>query len=94
MAKKNNKPDLHFSPSGTREGFTAAGVQGFSELNPAVLVRELIQNSLDAVREDKRSKAVVHFEMEEITPLADVPAIDAYRRAVKKAEQDQRKIQE
>ena len=93
MAKRNNKePNLHFSPSGTLEGFTSAGVQGFNELNPAAIVRELIQNSLDAVREDKRSKAIVRFEMEEITPK-DVPAIDAYRRAVKKAEQDQRKIQ-
>ena len=93
MVKRGNKnPDLHFSPSGTLEGFTSAGVQGFNELNPAAIVRELIQNSLDAVREDKRSKAIVRFEMEEIA-LADVPAIDAYRRAVKKAEQGQRKIQ-
>ena len=93
MAKRSSKkPDLHFSPSGTLEGFTSAGVQGFNELNPAAIVRELIQNSLDAVREDKRSKAIVRFEMEEIA-LADVPAIDAYRKALKKAEQGQRKIQ-
>ena len=94
MTKKGKKrPDLHFGPSGTLEGFTAAGVQGFSELNPAVLVRELIQNSLDAVREDKRSNAIVCFELEEVA-LADVPAIDTYRRVVKKMEKYQSKIQE
>ena len=93
MAKRSNKkPDLHFSSSGTLEGFTSAGVQGFNELNPAAIVRELIQNSLDAVREDRRSKAVVRFEMEEIA-LSEVPAIDAYRRVLKKAEQGQSRIQ-
>ena len=94
MAKRNiNKPDLHFSPSGTREGFTAAGVQGFSDLNPAVLVRELIQNSLDAVREDGRSEAIVRFELEEIE-LADVPAIDTYQSTIRQAEIDQSNIQD
>lgn len=93
MAKRSkNKPNLYFSLSGTREGFTAAGVQGFSDLNPAVLVRELIQNSLDAVREDGRSKTIVRFELEEIE-LAEVPAIDTYRDTIRQAEHDQSRIQ-
>ena len=90
--KRGRKPDLHFSPSGTLEGFTTAGVQGFSELNPVAVIRELIQNSLDAVREDGRSRAIVRFELEERL-LAEVPAIDTYKSAVKKSVRDQGKLQ-
>ena len=89
----SKKPSLHFSPSGTLEGFTSAGVQGFNELNPAAIVRELIQNSLDAVREDGRSNAIVRFDLEKMA-LADVPAIGNYRAAVKKAVRDQTKCQD
>ena len=88
MVESNgNKPDLIFS-QGQLEGFTSAGVQGFSDLNPAAIVRELIQNSLDAVRESGREKATVHFELEKV-PLDDVPAIESYRDAVRSAEKDQ-----
>ena len=94
MAKKNkNKPDLNFSPSGKPSGFTVAGVQGFSELNPAAIVRELIQNSLDAVREDGRSKAIVRFELAKL-PLSDIPAIESYQAAFEKAVSDQASLQE
>ena len=82
------RPDLHFSPGGNIEGFTSAGVQGFNELNPSAIVRELIQNSLDAVREDGRSKAVVHFIMESIE-LRDLPGLGNYQRAFEAAVQDQ-----
>ena len=87
----NKNPDLHFSPCGIREGFTSAGVQGFSELNPAAIVRELIQNSLDAVREDGRTQAIIRFELEKMK-LDAVPAIDSYRVAVESAIRDQKKL--
>ena len=83
------KLDLHF-PAGTMEGFTASGIQRFSELNPACIVRELIQNSLDAARDANHDKATVHFELES-RPITDVPAIDSYRRAVQSAIRDQTK---
>ena len=93
MPKKTEaKADLKFSYGSTPEGFTSAGVQGFNELNPAAIVREFIQNSLDAVREDNRSCTIVRFEIEEIK-LAKVPAIDSYRIAFQKAVKDQTKFQ-
>ena len=91
MVKNKNKPDLCFSPSRTLEGFTSSGVQGFNELNPAAIVRELIQNSLDAVREDERTEAIIRFELENIK-LADVPAIGDYRAAFKSAVRDQKRL--
>ncbi|MCY4030736.1 MAG: hypothetical protein OXF05_01310 [Hyphomicrobiales bacterium] len=92
MVRKNNrKPALYFT-RGTLEGFTSAGVQGFNELNPAAIVRELLQNSLDAVREDERSKAVVRFKLESM-PLTDVPGIDNYKDALKKAVKYQKEFQ-
>ena len=85
MSKSNiSTPGLHFSPSGSLEGFTSAGVQGFNELNPDAIVREFIQNSLDAVREDGRTKAIVRFELNKIG-LDDVPAIMDYSKAFEAA---------
>ena len=85
----DKKLDLHF-PAGSMEGFTSSGIQRFSELNPACVVRELIQNSLDAARDANHDKAIVHFELES-RPIKDVPAIDSYRRAVQSAIRDQTK---
>ena len=82
--QSNNAPDLHFYPNGNLEGFTSAGIQGFNDLNPAAIVRELIQNSLDAVREDGREEAIVRFEIEK-TRLANIPAIDTYKNCFEKA---------
>ena len=45
----NHAPDLRFGP-GTSGGFTPAGVAAFDNLRPAAVVRELIQNALDAAR--------------------------------------------
>ena len=86
MTESNgNKPDLIFSPSSTMEGFTSAGVQAFNDLNPAAIVRELIQNSLDAGREVGHKKTTVHFELEKVS-LSRVPAIERYHDAVRNAQ--------
>ena len=90
--RTNHEPSLHFSPSGVLEGFTSAGVQGFNELNPAAIVREFIQNSLDAVREDGREKAIVRFEIESMA-RDEIPAFDAYFKAFEAAVRDQKQRQ-
>ena len=91
MSTNRQQPNLHFTPGGQMEGFTSAGVQGFSDLNPAAIVRELIQNSLDAVREDGRTETIVRFELETMT-LADVPAIDTYRKVFSRAIESQERV--
>lgn len=87
----DKKPNLHFSQSGNREGFTTAGVMAYADLIPAVVVRELIQNALDAVREDGREETVIQFEIEK-TKLADVPEIETYKNAFQNAKECQEKI--
>lgn len=69
--------DLHFAQG---------EVQGFSTLatthwvaNPEPVVRELLQNCLDAAHEADRETADVWFSIEE-APLRCVPGIDSYRR--------------
>ena len=80
-------PDLHFGP-GTSGGFTPSGVAAFDNLRPAAVVRELIQNSLDAARVAGVSPAVVRFRLRR-APRAMVPGIESYERAFAKAVETQ-----
>lgn len=84
------RPDLRFGPS-DGSGFTPTGITGFHDLNPTAIVRELLQNSLDAAREAGRDVARVRFEVEE-RALDSVPGIESYRAALTRAIQDQEKL--
>lgn len=76
-------PNLLFGP-GEPSGFTSVGVAGFQDLDPAAVVRELIQNSLDAARQAGRTVAKVRFETRE-HPLRVIPGINQYRGSFKQA---------
>ena len=82
-----NNPDLRFGP-GPSDGFTPAGVAAFDDLRPAAVVRELVQNALDAARAAKISPAIVRFRLERLR-LKDIPGITAYKRAFAKAVETQ-----
>lgn len=73
-------------------GFTAAGLEGFHSLKPAAVVRELIQNSLDAAQEAGQEVARVRFELGQL-PTDDIPGIKAYRGAFDNAVRDQKEKQ-
>ena len=88
--RPGNKPDLQFGP-GDVSGFTAAGLAGFHDLNPATVVRELLQNSLDAAREAGRTLTRVRFEVEKHN-LDLIPGIESYRSAFERAVEDQKKL--
>ena len=87
---KKSVVDLQFGP-GDLSGFTSAGMAGFHDLNPAAVVRELLQNSLDAAREAKRGKSIVRFEIAH-HHTAQVPGIKAYQSAFEQAERGQREL--
>ncbi len=77
------RPDLLFG-LGASTGFSSSGVASFDDLRPAAVVRELIQNSLDAAREAKTSPAVVRFRLRRIDQK-QIPGIKAYKAAFCKA---------
>ena len=77
-------PDLMFLESTDSVGFTAAGISGFRDINPSSVVRELIQNSLDAGQDAQKTKTVVRFST--VTARTrDIPGIASYRSAFRKA---------
>ena len=83
------RPDLHFGNSTDRIGFTPAGIAAFSDLRPAAVVRELIQNSLDAAIEAGEPCARVRFRRS-TCGIDEIPGIDSYRRAFELAKEQQK----
>ncbi len=79
--------DLRFGP-GTSGGFTPAGVAAFDNLRPTTVVRELIQNALDAARSAGVSPAVVRFLLTRESRDM-VPGIESYGSAFSKAMETQ-----
>lgn len=79
---------LHFLPQTKVEGFTSTSTSGFSQLNPDAVVRELIQNSLDAAVQAKEPVAEITFKLSSI-PITDLPGLDNYRSAFKAAKEFQ-----
>lgn len=78
-----NPPDLRFGP-GTSGGFTPAGIAVFDNLRPAAVVRELIQNALDAARAAATTPAIVKFRVTR-TRRNTIPGIESYESAFAKA---------
>lgn len=87
MTRGTKKPRLRFGPTTTPQGFTAYGMASFSDLRPTRIVRELIQNSLDAAVEAREATAVVCFKATMIG-LKDVPDITEYKKAFHSAVDD------
>ena len=81
--------ELRFGYSTDRAGFTPAGISTFSDLRPAAIVRELIQNSLDAALIEAREPcAHVRFERSACT-FDEIPGIKSYRTAFRLAVKEQ-----
>ena len=89
LGNASGVPDLQFGISTDRAGFTPAGIAAFSDLRPSAVVRELIQNSLDAALiEARESRAHVRFKRSSCA-LDDIPGIDSYRAAFRRAVKEQ-----
>ena len=81
-------PKLGFGPATSWSGFTPTGVSGFNDLQPGVVVRELLQNALDAAVAAGESTAIVHFAVRTVR-TADIPGCDEYRDALGSAVESQ-----
>lgn len=82
------KPDLLFGP-GSNSGFTPAGIAAFDDLRPAAVVRELIQNSLDAARLAKVKPTAVCFRLSRVD-RESIPGMQSYKEALGLAVQSQK----
>ena len=76
---EDEKAGLRFLPSGTAEGFASKAVSSDNDANPSVIVRELIQNSLDAGT-PPGSQVQVDFVFDDMD-VSEIPGIDTYRSA-------------
>ena len=75
---------LQFGPTTSAKGFTSHETSSFNNLPPAQIVRELIQNSLDAAVEIGEPTAVMRFRVDTISGK-NVPDLKGYREAFEKA---------
>jgi len=81
---KTRYPKLRFGPATSWSGFTPTGVSGFNDLQPGVVVRELLQNALDAAIAAGECKAIVRFVVRSVR-AADIPGYREYREAFGRA---------
>ena len=72
-------PNLLFG-WGHNTGFTAAGISAFDDLRPVAVVRELVQNSLDACRVTGVEKTKVIFRLARVN-RNEIPGIESYEEA-------------
>ena len=84
MSRTPRKPTLKFGPSSSLDGFTSYDTASFNDVEPAKIIRELIQNSLDAAVESDEGTAIVQFRVKRIKG-SDVPDLRGYERAFKRA---------
>ena len=69
---------LKFFPAGKMTGFRASGLSAYNNVDPHTVVRELVQNSLDAAMTGKRDVVRMVFELEDVR-TSRVPARSEFR---------------
>ena len=75
---------LKFGRATSLVGFSSLKTARFNNLPPARIVRELIQNSLDAAKEAGVAPAIVRFRVKELK-RSDIPDFQGHSRALQKA---------
>ena len=91
MSRRSKKATLLFGPSSSFSGFTSYETSAFDDVEPAKVIRELIQNSLDAAVEAGEGTAIIRFCVNRIKAL-DVPDLPGYEKAFRGAVKLQRSV--
>ena len=84
MTYAKEKSSLTFTGFSTAEGFASKTLATENSVAPGPIVRELIQNSLDAGQLAGRDQVRVRFVFEKL-PINNLPGIEEYRRAFRAA---------
>ena len=82
---------LQFPHSAKMSGFRSSGVSAYNNVDPHTVVRELVQNALDAAIQANRDVVRVVFELEHI-PTSTVPAMSEYVEHLDSAVATQREL--
>ena len=95
MAKKSaargGTKVLQFPHSGKMSGFRSSGVSAYNNVDPHTVIRELVQNALDASMQAGREVVRVVFEIEH-RPWSEIPARSEYQQHLDSAVETQKKI--
>ena len=75
---------LQFGPANSIEGFTSLSTANFNDVPSARIVRELIQNSLDAGVAADEPITNVRFQVDKVS-RQDIPDISGYRKSFESA---------
>ena len=81
---------LKFGKANSLVGFSSLKTARFNNLPPARIVRELVQNSLDAAKEAGVAPAIVRFGVRKAN-RSDIPDFQGHSRAVQKAVEHHKK---
>lgn len=84
---------LKFGQANSNEGFTPLSTTQFNDLPPDRIVRELLQNSLDAAAEADEDTTQIRFHTETVRSQ-DIPDLKGYTAAFKSAVSYHKKINE
>ena len=90
FGRKSKKQGLQFPHSGKFHGFRASGLSAYDNVDPHTVVRELVQNALDASVSARRDVVRLIFEIEEI-PTTSIPGRLEYEHHLECAIDTQRK---
>ena len=81
---------LKFGKSNSVVGFSSSKTARFNNLPPARIVRELVQNSLDAAKEAGVTPAIVRFRVRKVE-RSDIPDFQGLSRAVQRGHKHHKK---
>ena len=88
--RRRGRANLQFGHAAKISGFRSSGLSAYNNVDPHTVVRELVQNALDAAIAAERDVVRVIFEMDKIR-TKDVPALAQYREHLECAIDTQRK---
>lgn len=78
QTRRLGRTNLQFAHAAKISGFRSSGLSAYNNVDPHTVVRELVQNALDAAMAAGREVVRVNFEIDEVR-TTDVPALAQYR---------------
>ena len=75
--RRTEQDNLEFVRAAKMTGFRASGLSAYNNVDPHTVVRELVQNALDAAIEAKRDVVRLVFEIDEVD-ASQIPALAQY----------------